>query len=194
MQTLNFSFLGLLAVILIATSCSKKGEKQEMVTPVVSKTDSLRAATRNTFTFYSFKDGRVIETKDSASTKWDFAIRLATIIVNSGSSGPGNVGVITQKGIFDTFKSAPESGYAYDTTGSKLAINSGLTTGWYNYDPASHNFTPKAGIFFVFKTNDNHYVKVEMLSARYEDFTGPMPLFIWHKFRYVYQPNGTKEF
>ena len=77
MQTLKFSFLGLLAVILIATSCSKKGEKQEMVTPVVSKTDSLRAATRNTFTFYSFKDGRVIETKGSASTKWDFAIRLA---------------------------------------------------------------------------------------------------------------------
>ena len=37
-------------------------------------------------------------------------------------------------------------------------------------------------------------LKVEMLSARYEDFTGPMPLFIWHKFRYVYQPNGTKEF
>lgn len=193
MTMFKLSALSLVVLVMGFVSCKKEDQKEEVV-PAVTKTDSVRASTSGNYTFYSFKDGKVVGVADSATTKWDFGIRLATIIVNSHASGPGNVGVITESGIFDTYTTAPESGYAYDTTGSKLAINSGLTTGWYSYDHNTHSFSPKAGLFFVFKTTDNKYVKVEMLAARYEEFVGMMPLYIWHKFRYVYQPNGTRTF
>lgn len=194
MTKIKLSFYSIVAITLFFLSCKKDEQTKEDVTPVVSKTDSLRASTSGHFTFYGFKEGKVVEVGDSATTKWDFAIRLATIIVNSQSSGPGNVGVITESGSFDSYITAPESGYVYDTASSKLAINSTMSTGWFNYDPGTHSFSPKAGMFFVFKTTDNKYVKMEMLSARYEDFVGPMPSFIWHKFRYVYQPDGSREF
>lgn len=194
MTKLNLSFFSLVAITLFFISCTKDDQAREDPTPAISKTDSVRASTQGHFVFYGFKEGKVVEVEDSATTKWDFAIRLATIIVNSQSSGPGNVGVITESGSFDTYTTAPASGYAYDTASSKLAINSAMSTGWFNYDPGTHSFSPKAGMFFVFRTTDNKYVKMEMLSARYEEFVGPMPLFIWHKFRYVYQPDGSREF
>ncbi|MBS1748590.1 MAG: HmuY family protein [Bacteroidetes bacterium] len=194
MTMFKLSALSFVALVMGFVSCKKEDQKEE-VTPAVTKTDSVRASTTGNFAFYSFKDGKAIEVSDSATTKWDFGIRFVSIIVNSHASGPGNVGVVTEKGIFDTYTVAPESGYAYDTTSSKLAINSEVTGGWYNYSgPPTHSFSPKAGMFFVFKTTDNNYVKVEMLSARYEDFVGPMPTHIWHKFRYVYQPDGSREF
>lgn len=191
MSKLNALFI--IGSVLGFMSCTKDETKEEVI-PAITKTDSVRAATRGSFVFYSFKEGKVVANSDSATTKWDFGIRLATIIVNSQASGPGNTGVITQSGVFDTYNIAADNGYAYDTTASQLAINSGLATGWYNYDQATHGFTPKAGLFFVFKTTEGNYVKMEMLSARYEAFVGPMPQYIWHKFRYVYQPDGSKEF
>lgn len=195
MKTMKMSLLALTALVIGFASC-KKDDNDEKVTPVVTKTDSIRVtanARSGHYSFYSFKEGKEIDLKDSASTKWDIGIRLATIITNSGESGPGTVGAITEKGQFDTYMMAPETGYAYDTTASKLAINSGMNNGWFNYDPATHNFSPKAGMFFVIKTSDNKYVKVEMLSARYEEFVGPMPQYVWHKFRYVYQPDGSRD-
>lgn len=195
MKTAKLSFLALAALMMGLASCEK--DSPEEVTPVVTKTDSIRVTTNarsGHYSFYSFKEGKEIDLKDSATTKWDIGIRLATIITNSGESGPGTVGVVTEKGVFETYAAAPASGYAYDTTSAKLAINSSFNGGWYTYDPATHAFSPKAGMFFVVKTSDNKYVKVEMLSARYEDFVGPMPQYVWHKFRYVYQPDGSQNF
>jgi hypothetical protein len=200
MKTLKLSMLAFAALSIGFISCGKKDTPTPEPTPAVTKTDSLRTSFSATapYTFYSFKNGAVVANSDSATNKWDFGVRFVNIIVNSHASGPGTAGVITQPGIFESFSTAPETGYAYDTTSTKMAINAGFTTGWYNYDPAdpTHTFHPKAGQFFVFKTSDNHYVKMEILSVDYADFVSPTapPKTLIYKFRYTYQPDGSRNF
>ena len=180
-------------------SCGKDKTPAPVVPPV-TKTDSVQAAfsPQGAFTFFSFKNDAVVPATDSNSTNWDFAFRYVNIIVNSHASGPGSAGVILESGIYDDFKMAPESGYAYDTTTTKTAINAnyGDPAAWYLYDPTVHNLTPVAGKFFVFKTNDNHYVKMEILSVTTDvPFTNPVPpTSIWYKFRYTYQADGSRNF
>ncbi|HJY22442.1 MAG TPA: HmuY family protein, partial [Hanamia sp.] len=142
MKSLKLSMLALAAVVIGLVSCTKDDVPNPAPTPAVSVTDSIEIPfATNNFTLYSFKDSAVVSNNDSATTKWDIGIRLVSIIVNSHASGPGNAGVITQSGIYDAFKIAPENGYAYDTTTSKTAIDAGFTTGWYNYDDATHAFS-----------------------------------------------------
>lgn len=195
MKTMKISVVAIAALVFGLTSCEK--DKTDELVPAVSKTDSIRVSMNmrgGPYTLYSFAEGKVVPNSDSATTKWDFGARFVNIIVNSMASGPGSTGVITEKGSFDAYSTAPESGYVKDSTDSKKAIDAGLNTGWYNYDGATHDFDPKAGVFFVFKTNDNKYVKMEVLSARYEPFQGQMPEYVWYKFRYVYQPDGSRSF
>ena len=137
-----------------------------------------------------------MDLSDSASTNWDFGVRLVSIIVNSKASGPGNGGVITQNGIFDSFTTAPADGYGYDTTSTSLAIDNSFSTGWYNYDNATHVLSPKAGKFFVIKTADGHYAKMEILAVDYANFNPPSPTpdSLVYKFRYTYQADGSGNF
>lgn len=195
MKTLKLSMLALAAVVVGLVSCTKDDSPNPAPTPAVSVTDSIEIPFNTaSFTLYSFNDSAVVSNNDSATTKWDIGIRLVSIIVNSHASGPGNAGVITQSGIYDAFTIAPENGYAYDTTTSKTAIDAGFTTGWYNYDDATHAFSPKAGKFFVIRTADNHYVKMEILSVGYKDFVGPVPVTLIYKFRYSYQADVSRNF
>ncbi len=198
MKTMKLSVLALAALVIGFISCSKKENPTPTPQASVSVTDSIQVPFSSTapYTFYSFKDSSVVSNSDSATSKWDFGIRFVNIIVNSHASGPGNAGVITQPGVYETLTSAPETGYAYDTTATKPAINAGYTTGWYNYDPTdpTHTFHPKAGQFFVFKTADGHYVKMEILSVSYLPFTGQVPVTLIYKFRYTYQADGSRNF
>ena len=194
--------LTLLSAAIVVTgmmSCSKDDNPKPDVPPV-TKTDSIQAAfsPQGDFTYFSFKNDAVVPVTDSNSTNWDFAFRFINIIVNSHASGPGSVGVITQSGVYDDFKTAPETGYAYDTTSTQTAINAKLgdPNAWYLYDASVHNLTPVAGKFFVFKTSDGHYVKMEILSVTTDvPITNPVPpTSIWYKFRYTYQADGSRNF
>lgn len=192
MKTLTMVALAFATLMIGMISC-KKNDSNDSKTPV-SKTDSLTVSfdTKNGhYSLFSFKDGTVVPISDSASTKWDFGIRYVDIIVNSHASGPGNAGVITVNGFYESFKQAFNTGYAYDTTSSRLAIKASLNNGWYDYNEITHAFTPKAGQFFVFQTADYKYVKMEMLSAGYLPFSGPKPEFVKYKFRYTYQADGS---
>ena len=86
---------------------------------------------------------------------------------------------------------APSAGYAYDTTSSQKAIKDGS---WYDYNPATHAFVPKAGKVFLFRTADGHYAKMELLNVGYEPFAGPVPVRLIYNFRYTYQPNNSNTF
>lgn len=194
-KTMKLSVLALAALVIGITSCSKDSVKS---TPTVTKTDSIlvpfSAIAPNTF--FSFSNGTVVANSDSATTKWDFGVRFVNFIVNSHASGPGNAGVITKSGIYENFTTAPESGYAYDTSKTQLAINADDPGGWYHYDPSdpTHTFYPVAGQFFIFRTADNHYVKMEILSVGYKDFVGRVPVTLIYKFRYSYQADGSRNF
>ena len=198
MKTLKFSVLIMSAITIGIVSC-KKDKDEPPVQTKISVTDSIEIPfSSNKYTFYSFKDSSVVSNSDSATTKWDFGLRFVSIIVNSHSSGPGNGGVIVQPGAYDNFTMAPSTGYSYDTSATQPAIDAGFTTGWYKYDPndPTHTFYPKAGQFFIIRTGDNHYAKMEILTVNYSGYTGPNtpPTTLIYKFRYTYQADGSGNF
>ena len=188
----NRIFYAAAGIALIFTACSKdKTDTVVLPTTVKTKSITVNFSSSSTFTFFSFRDTTVVANSDSASNKWDFGLRLTTFLVNSHASGPGNAGVILQDGIYDNVSEAPVAGYAYDTTSSQKAIKDGS---WYDYNPTTHSFVPKAGKVFIFRTADNHYAKMELLSVGYEPFAGPVPQRLIYNFRYTYQPNSSNKF
>lgn len=183
-----------LALIFSFISCSKDKTPNPVVTQPITKTKDITVnfSSSSSFTLFSFKDTTVVANTDSTSTKWDFALRLTTFLVNSNSGGPGSAGVILQNGVFDNILTAPTTGYAYDTTASQRAIKDGS---WYDYNPTTHSFVPKAGKVFIFKTGDGlHYAKMELLSVDYAPFVGPVPQQLIYKMRFTYQPDGSRNF
>ena len=142
-QFLPFVTMVMLTGVISMVSCKKSNDNSSQ--PVTADTAivvvNFSTAPSSPYSFFSFKNG-VVSSTDSASNKWDFALRLTTFLVNSNASGPGNAGAILQDGIFDNISSAPLTGYAYDTTSGKLAIKDGS---WYNYDINTHAFNPIAG-------------------------------------------------
>ena len=151
-----------LSGILILTSCSK--DKTDTPVTIVTKTDSIKVnfSAIAPFTFFSFKNDAIVANSDSATTKWDFGLRFTTFILNSNAYGPGNAAAILQNSIYANVTSAPETGYGYDTTKTQKGIKDGS---WYDYNPATHAFTPKAGKTFIFRTADNYFVKMELQSV-----------------------------
>ncbi len=184
---------GAIALSLFA-ACKKSTDTTPTVTIVSGiKTISVPFDPMGTkpFTLFRFSDSSVVVNTDSASNKWDFGMRMTSIIPNKGFRGPGEAGVILQDGVFDQITTAPSTGYAYDTSATQKAIRS--YTSWANY--ANQTFTPIAGKVFFFRTGDGaHYAKLEMISVEYAPFTGSQPTTLLYKFRYVYQSNGSVNF
>ncbi len=189
----RFSLTIIAAIAIVFTAC-QKDEVAPVAVPAYSSTQTLTVnfSATKPFAFFGFKDSSLVANTDSTTAKWDFGLRLTTFLVNSNASGPGKAGVIMQDGIFASLNTAPTSGYAYDTTSTKLAIKDGT---WYDYNSLSHAFIPKAGKVFFFRTADGaHYAKMQLLSVNYAPFTGPAPSQLLYKFQYVYQPSGSNSF
>jgi hypothetical protein len=147
------------------------------------------------YTFFSFKTGAVVANSDSATTAWDLGFNGTTIIVNSGTSGPGTAGALVQSGVFDELETAPESGYLFDDKNSvsaPYAIPKGSGNGWYNYNPATNVISPIAGRVIFVKTTEGKFAKVEILSYYKDAPASPTSSDIdrYYTFRYVYQ-SGT---
>ena len=180
-----------MSAIIMLSSCTK--DTPSAAVTLIQKTDSLKVnfSSSSPFTFFSFRNDALVANSDSASGNWDFGLRFTTFILNSHTYGPGNAGAILQNTIYSSCTAAPDAGYAYDTTSAQKAIKDGS---WYDYNPATHAFAPKAGQTFFFRTADNNYVKMELLAVDYEPFVGPVPVRLIYRFRYTYQGNGTKGF
>lgn len=187
----------LAAVILLAAVSCKKEDKPTPAT--VATIDFLvnGSASQGNYDFFSFANGARVAATDSNSTKWDFAMRFETFIVNSNASGPGNAGVQILNTPFDNVTVAPESGYRYDTAVAKKAIKG---ADWYIYNATTRTFAPVAGRTFVFRTATNNYAKLEVLSADPADDAGNLvvpptrPTKIKYKIRFAYQPSGKRDF
>ena len=149
------------------------------------------------YNFFSFANSAEINEADSSSSKWDFAIRFETFIVNSNASGPGNAGVQIINQPFDAITTAPANSYRYDTTVSQKAIKG---ADWYTYNPTTRSFSPIAGKTFVFRTATGKYAKLEMISADPADDLGNLvipptrPTKIKYKIRVAYQGDGSQAF
>jgi hypothetical protein len=187
----------LAVVILLAAVSCKKDEKPTPAT--VATIDFLvnGSASQGNYDFFGFANGARVASSDSNSTKWDFAMRFETFIVNSNASGPGNTGVQVLNTPFDNVTVAPESGYKFDTAVAQKAIKG---TDWYIYNATTRTFAPIAGRTFVFRTATNNYAKLEVLSADPADDAGNLvvpptrPTKIKYKIRFAYQPSGKRDF
>ena len=182
-----------LSIAIVTVSCEKT-----KITPASLETIDflVNGSSRSgNHSFFSFADGAEVSYLDSNSTKWDFAMRFETFLINSNASGPGNAGVQILNKPFDEVYIAPEDGYKYDTTIAQKAIKA---TDWYKYE----NFTlsPIVGKTFVFRTAVNKYAKMEVITAEPTDNDGApvvpptRPTKIKYKIRYAYQENGSRNF
>lgn len=144
--------------------------------------------TTGKFKLFSFATGAAVANTDSATNNWDIAFRGTTIIVNSGTSGPGTAAAQVVEGIFDEFITAPNAGYLQDNKNTPTYAISD----WYNY--ANQIITPKAGKVIIVKTAQSKYAKFEILSYYKDAPATPtntdMPRY--YKVRYIYQPDGSK--
>ena len=186
----NYALFAAFAIFFLS-SCAKTDTVATVT--LVQKTDSLKVnfSSAAPFTFFSFKNDALVANSDSATLNWDFGLKFTTFILNSHAYGPGNTGAILQNSIYSNVTTAPDAGYAYDTSSSQKAIKDGS---WYDYNLATHVFSPKAGQTFIFRTADNYYVKMELLAVDYEPFTGRVPVRLIYRFRYTYQSSGAKNF
>lgn len=151
------------------------------------------------FTLFSFEDNAVVTSgagfsaADSASSAWDIGFRGTTIIINGGTSGPGQGGAIVREGIFEDLDTAPETGYSVDSA-SGYAIPTGSGNGWYNYNPAAMVLSPIPGRFLIVRTADGRYAKVRILNY-YQGNPDPVDPFSdqerYYTFEYVFQPDGS---
>ena len=159
------------------------------------------------YTFYSLERGEMVANSDSASAKWDVAFAGTTILTNAGTSYSNGIGGgFVYKGVlYDTLTTiSADSVFRTDNTSASpktYAITTGNTRGWYNYDFATSLVTPLAGRVLVIKTASGKYAKMEILNyykGGITPVTGTEAEKLakqrYYKFRYKFQPNGTKTF
>jgi hypothetical protein len=193
-------------VLMLASACILSAcDKDNTVTPEPVKSETFRdlaadpttttstgqPASTGKYTFFSFKNG-LVSSADSASTKWDIAFRATSIIVNGGTSGPGQGAALIRDGIFSEILEAPSTGYVQDAK-PNFAITASSGRGWYNYNPVANLITPIAGKVLIFKTADGKYAKMEILSYYKGAPATPTATDVsrYYTFRYVYQPDGS---
>ena len=148
------------------------------------------------FTKFNFEDG--IQT--DSETNWDVAFRGTSIIVNGGES-MGTEGEPERNGygaayIFEGTMNEMEIveiSLLTEDSQNSYAIPTGSGNGWYTYSgPPNHIISPTPGKILVFRTHDNKYAKVEILSyylgapENPDAFTDQSR---YYTFNYVYQPN-----
>lgn len=166
------------------------------------------------YALISFRTGEVVLTydavtrTDSASTAWDIGLQGTNIIVNGGTSGPGQAAAVIVEDAFENVTEAPADsefridGSAACTTsmgeaGLSFAICPGSGSGWYTYDPQNNLITPIPGRTIVVRTADGRYAKFRVLSY-YEgnpavaDITETTPS-RYYTIEYVFQEDGSKD-
>jgi hypothetical protein len=195
----TYSYLLMLCVALLIFSCKDEHDPKPASTTQAIVVKNLAANPEEGgtghYTFFSLKNNTIVPVTDSATTNWDIAFNATTIITNSGTSGPGSVGVQIYTGLFENLTEAPEAGYVQDAS-SAHAISTGSGNGWYNYNSTTHVISAIPGRIIVVKTNDNTYAKIEIFNYYQNAPAVPVNTDIarYYTFRYIYQGNGTRKF
>lgn len=203
-----------LAAVVIFQSCTKDEVSSPQVTLIEKVVADIPADTivgislggqplgAGKFTFYSFETNSVVPSSDSNSTKWDIAMRGTTILVNSGSSGPGKGGAFVYVGTFDDLTSVPADSTFKVDAAPTYAITTGSNKGWYVYTPQTNLVTPIPGRVMVIKTASGKYAKMEIINY-YKGGTTPLASASdaiktfsqrYYTFRFAYQADGTTNF
>lgn len=199
----NFNIMFFVISVLLFSGCDDDNETPVIQLEATEVADLNSVSTKN-FMLFSFEENAVVLNADSATATWDIGFRGTTIILNGGTSGPGQASGQIVSGIFDELKEAPDAGYIADAADEKAIVGS---NGWYTYTGTTsvpnHAILPIAGKILVLKTGDGKYAKVEIISY-YQgnpDTTTPAfadlttrPASRYYTFRFIYQPDGSQNF
>ena len=212
------SFIGrgavllLLAVGLVACDSTTPGVDPEPDLPLTRvedlpadppvSTGQGRPTGTGRYTLFSLRDSSIVlrssipNRADSASTQWDIAFQSTNILINGGTSGPGDGAAYVARAAFEAVDAVDTSELITDDaeTGA-FAIPPGSGNGWYNYNPETRVVSPIPGRTIVVRTADGEaYAKIRILSY-YEgapdnpaESDAPSR---HYTFEYVLQPNGT---
>ena len=147
------------------------------------------------YTFFSLRESREVASADSATTEWDIALQGTNILINSGTSGPGQGAAQIVDGIFEEILEAPSTDWSVDgETGPAILPGSGI--GWYNYNPAAQTVTPIPGRVLHVKTADGKYAKIRIVSYYQGAPETPTAESTarYYTLDYVFQPDGSRQF
>lgn len=170
------------------------------------------------FALYSLREGRLVlgvdnaNRADSNSTAWDIGFRGTTVIVNGGTSGPGQARAQIVTTPFADLTEAPANGYLADGEntcpagqggpGAPYAVCTGSGNGWYTYVPfptGGGYIVPTAGRTLVVRNADGQtYSKVRFVSY-YQGNPEPSTITAdtaerFYTFDFVTQPDGSRNF
>lgn len=149
---------------------------------------------QDVFTYYSLRDSAIVARADSNSTKWDLAFKSTTVLINGGSSGPGEGGAILLTATdYDTLSMAPDSEYAVDMEGQPA-----IGRAWYTYTgPPSHHILINPGVVLVVRTADGRFAKLKITSYYKGGEAVPSSAEArgrFLNFTYTFQPDGSRSF
>ncbi|MBT3449234.1 MAG: hypothetical protein HOE73_02100 [Bacteroidetes Order II. Incertae sedis bacterium] len=154
-----------------------------------------RPLSAGVFTYYCLTENKIVPSSEANTTNWDIAFKGTSIIVNGGTSGPGQGAAQVADGLFAEVSSAPESGWLQDSA-EGFAVPAGSGQGWYNYDPATHAITPIPGRVLLIRTADGRFAKMSMVN--YYKGLPEVPSFDSESrfitFDFVFQPDGSRSF
>ncbi len=174
MHNLKIRYISILAAAFILSSCSDNttGADDELISEIeVQTVEDLHAPfdrenpEASAFVLFNLRTGETVDNDQAESDNWDIGFRGTSIIVNSGSSGPGSAGAIMLDVAFDEVEIAPSEGYRQDSDNEPAITGSG---GWYTYTGEGN--PPRAVIShddttIILITADNkHYVKLNIMS------------------------------
>jgi hypothetical protein len=202
-----------LAAVVLFQSCTKEETSSPRVTLIEKIVKDIPADTVvglvngrptgvNKYTLYSFENNAIVPNSDSNSTKWDIGFKDTKIIVNGGTSGPGQGGAFVYVGTFNDLTSVPaDSTFKVDAT-PNFAITAANNLGWYFYNAPVNLVTALPGRVLVFRTATGRYAKVEILNyykgGTTPAATDPDAVKIYNQryytFKYSYQADGTTNF
>ncbi|GMQ82863.1 MAG: HmuY family protein [Rhodothermia bacterium] len=170
-----FVFSGLVGVGLTASAQESNSLDPVTVSDIDASGDAVH---------FSFIENRVVSDSEAEAGLWDIRFEGTSIYVN------GEAQLLERT--FDYIARAPEDGYEEDDVTEGPAIQSANGTGWFDYDPNTHIVSPIPDRTIVVHTLNDTYAKLEILSyylGGVEDGGTPRN----YTFRYVYQPDGSRD-
>lgn len=154
------------------------------------------------YTFFSLRDSSVVlrydesSRADSASTTWDLAFQSTNVLVNGGTSGPGEGAAYVAEQPFQDVTEVNTDAFETDDAGAgTYAIPQGSGNGWYNYNRNTNVVSPLPGRTVVVRTAGGEaYAKIRFVSyykGAPDDPTAGEDESRYYTFEYVIQANGT---
>lgn len=174
-----------------SSSTMEPGPNEENAS-LEAQTITVDATNSESWTYFSFSSGEVIEVTDAEnSEEWDLGFQKTKVKLNGGVSGPGmGSAVMLVDSTFEDVTVAPEDGYVSDTDDT-LAIVAQSEMGWYIYTgPPTHWVLPLEDRVFVVKTADGTYAKLRFIGYYRDNENKQDSGFV--TFEYVHQTDGSR--